>query len=225
MDVREGPAARRLEDGGPILTSGCRVSGALPDGWVEVALGIGDRRDVLLDAASPLRRLPGGLRIGAGSPRIMALLHAHRPDLVPVPEGPEDLPSVRPLWMDPRLESRGEVLDSASWLPEAGQGITVLVAPKALLSPGQVEEDVAARAVLDAERALTNMIPPQAVLTVRAQAFRRGLHLSALLFSRDGRRLVRAQAQGRVDDARGLAEEVAGRLRHRGGDRLAAGRA
>lgn len=215
-----------------VVTSACRVQGPAREQLIERAIGLGDRRDVLLGAGQPLRGLDAGTRVVAPDLRSVALLRSHYPDLVPLPSGTlgsavradvgseRAAPEIRPLWPDPGIESAGELLEPDSWLPEPGQGVAVL-----LHTPGSahlfrdVVVDPEADAVLQAERAVGRAFP-FAVPLVRAQLFGEWLSVHGIVLSSDGHRAVRARVRGDREDPVGVAERLVDVLMARGGDLL-----
>lgn len=220
--VRQGIPGR----GDVVLTTAEDLPREIPEDEEVIPLSVGDRREVLLGAPAALAQLPPGARIGIppgpGALRLHALIRALHPGLEPVDDGSHNGgrdPVVRPLWPDPALEVRGEVLDPAVWLPAPGQGIAVLRCAPGAGVPGVVA-DPAAAGILAAERELRSLFP-DAVMCCRALAFGDGLRLSAVLLSPDGRQAVRGAASGPRSHAGEVAGRVADLLRHRGADRVA----
>ena len=226
------PAPVLLSDVGrgkaSVLTSaGARAPGA---DVVERVVGVGDRRDLVLGAPCPLARVPAGSDVAVADLRSAALLRAHHPALNPVdPTSRDDAtagepaPAIRiqPSWPDPGLETRGEVLEAASWLPAAGQGIAVLMTSvDRAASLDHLPVDLDAKAVLAAERAVARAFSG-AVVLVRGWTFSDWLGLDALLLDPEGRRAVRGSVRDRGREPARVADALIRRLRDRGADQLA----
>lgn len=179
--------------------------------------GPSERRFVVLGGRS-LGHLPAGTPVGVPGPRMAALLRARHPDLVPVPGGDDADVRIVPLWTDPGLESRGELLERDGWLPGPGEGISVVLHRPG--DPAAPPSDPAAEAVLRAERALARLLPGPG-LSVLGQVYAGRIRLRALVVSPDGRRAVRGEGEGRLDDPEGTAAVVARVLEARGAGLLA----
>lgn len=195
----------------------------LKPGWRAIPLPGGDRREVLVGASAGLDALPPGERLkipaGRGGHRLRALLAGLYPELQAVDEDRRNgsgIPAILPLWPDPTLEVRGEVLDPAAWLPAPGQGLPVVLCAPRVELPG-LNPDRAAGRVLACERALARLFG-NSVLCCRTRSFGDGLRLSAVLLSPDGRQAVRGAASGPGSDPAGLAHRVGALLRRRGAD-------
>jgi hypothetical protein len=207
-----------------VLTSAGELWPPRVHGIRERALGVADRREVVLGARGPLASLgPGGV-VAVGDRRSATLLRAHHPTLRPiqVEDAAEAVPSdeagarIVPLWPDPTVETRGELLESGSWLPAAGQGIAVLLTPgSAAMDP--VPPDPAATALLALERGVAEAFPGVVTL-VRGWTFGDWLGLDAVLLGRDGRRAVRGRLRGRREPPEKVAGRMIGLLRGRGAD-------
>jgi porphobilinogen deaminase len=192
------------------------VPDPLPPGVTMVALGIGDRREVLVGGSPALADLAEGARVAVATPRQRGLLLAHHPGLEPVDPDTVGVPVVRPLWMDPTLEAQGEILEWESWVPAPGQGIPVLLQTGPGLPPLISRE---AQDVLAAERGLARAFPGS-LTCARGQTFADGIRLRALLLSPDGRQAVRGEEQGSRDEIEELVARLAATLRARGADRI-----
>lgn len=212
-----------------VITSACRVPRGGVDGLVERALGVGDRRDIVLGGGQPLGRLPAGTAVGAPDARTVALLRAHHPDLEPrspaghrppsaVGDGAGSTgPEIRPLWPDPGIESAGELLEPGSWLPSPGQGVAVLLhTPETADRFADIPEDPGAGAIVQAERAVGGAFS-FAVPLVRAQLFGEWLSVHAIVLTPEGDRGVRGRVRGDRDDPAGVAGRVIDLLMERGG--------
>lgn len=215
-----------------VITSACRVPRRGVEGLVERALGVGDRRDVVLEASQPLGRLPAGTGVRAPDARTLALLRAHHPQLEPAGATGQDaesisregagpvIPEIRPLWPDPGIESAGELLEPGSWLPSPGQGVAVLLhAPAAADRFADIPEDPQAEAIVRAERAVGEAFS-FAVPLVRAQFFGEWFSVHAIVLTPEGDRAVRARIRGDRDDPVGVAGRVIDLLMERGGSLL-----
>ena len=197
-----------------------------------------DPRDVLI-AREPatLSGLPAGASIGTGSPRRTAQLAAQRPDLRFVPiRGNVDtrLRKLRDGEVDAlvlagaglaRLDRLGEVdewLALSVVLPAPGQGALVLqtlTGSRAEALAREVDHSPTRRAV-EAERAVLQGLGGGCLSAVGAYAevVDGQLSLMAAVLAEDGSAVVRAAARGRVDHM--VVDEVVGRLRSEGADRL-----
>lgn len=176
-----------------------------------------------------LRMLPSGARIGTSSLRRRCQLAAHRPDLViDVLRGGIDTRLRRLADGDfdaivlavAGLERGGyeahirEILPESIMLPAAGQGalglecradddrILDLIAP--LACPDST-------LCVEAERAFGRLLDGGCQMPIAAFAVLRngGLGLQALVASLDGRRVLRTEIEGSVDEPRGLGTKAA----------------
>ena len=185
-----------------------------------------DRREVVLGARTPLASLRAGTEVVVRDLRAATILRAHHPTLRPVrcPDtdgvAPSDEEGARivPLWLDPSVETRGELLETGSWLPGAGQGIAVLLTPGTAV-PDPIPVDAAATGVLALERRVAAAFP-DAVTLVRGWTFGDWLGLDAVLLGRDGRRAVRGRLRGRRESTEQVAGRMIGLLHGRGADHL-----
>jgi hypothetical protein len=223
--AREPVSLAGLLDGSApgVVTSADSVLPEALEGLAERPLGIGDRRDLLLGASIPLDRLPAGTAIASPDARSTALLRAHHPRLRPTAPGASRLDreggerlQIRPLWPAPELESSGEVLEPASWLPAPGQGLAVLLhRPEVAHRFQHLPADPHTGAILTAERAVGAAFPA-AVPLVQGWVFGEWLGLGAVILSRDGRQAVRGRLRGSFADPLGLAERLVALLMDRG---------
>lgn len=206
-------------------------------------------RDVLVTLTgdpTPLTDLPAGGRIGVVGARRAAFLRAHRPDLVAVPltgaelsdvlraaaRGPKgaDFAAIVVSALEARLaglvETTVEALDAKSWLPEPGQGVLALVARHPIAEATALDH-LPTRTALRTELALVDALGPDvgAALGCLAQPSGRWIRLWAGVASADGRRLVRCDRTGPLDEAEALGARVAGELEERGVRLVAAGEA
>ncbi len=193
-----------------------------------------DARDVLVSRdGSRLMTLPGGARVGTGSPRRVAQLLAARPDLRPVPirgnvdtrlgkvaDGAVDAVILAAAGVE-RLGRRGElheVLPFDVMLPAPGQGALVLQAVEGSEAAhlAAAVDDHATRQAVEAERAVLRGLGGGCLSAIGAYAAVEGseLRLQATVLTEDGGRVARATASG-TEDARVVAEVIAG-LRDQG---------
>lgn len=232
------PLRRVLEGSADLALVGLRaLRGTAADGLTMLAaLPREDPRDVLVvleSSPTPLRSLRPGARVGVKGPRRQAFLTAHRPDVVAVPiadgfraelvGAASGLDAVilgsteaRGAGLGGRI---GEVLDPRSWLPEVGQGIVALMARHPLAEVTALDH-LPTRLVLRAELALLDALDPgpDAAYGSLAQPSGRLLRLWAAVATIDGRRLVRSDLTGPVDEPELLGASVAKQLMHRGAD-------
>lgn len=201
-------------------------------------------RDVLVTLsgrAIPLVELPRGARVGLVGPRRRAFLSAHRPDLeaIGLPrETLHEVASARGEGVDRTLDglrldalvmsaldaravglvdATVEALDAKAWLPEPGQGALALVARHPIAEATALDH-LPTRTALRAELALLEALdaPPDAPLGCLAQPSGRWIRLWAAAASADGRRLVRSDLTGPLDEPEGLGAAVARQLEGRG---------
>ena len=192
-----------------------------------------DARDVLVRVggeAAPLRALPRRARVAVTGTRRAALLRAHRDDLTPirVPDA-TDLAELEAegvaaavMWSgDARRaglsERATEMLDARSWPPEPGKGAVAIVGRHPIAEVTALDH-LPTRTALRAELALLDALeaPEGAALGSLAQPSGRILRLWAAVASEDGRRIVRADRTGPLDEPEQLGREVARMLQARG---------
>lgn len=201
-----------------------------------------DPRDVLValgGAPAPLRDLRRGARVAVSSARREALLRAHRSDIEPVRiGGPPDLDALARdgvdalvIWAgEARRERLGtrtaEVLDARSWPPDPGRG-AVAVLGRYPIAEVTALDHLPTRTALRAELALVDALelPADAPLGSLAQPSGRIMRLWAAVASRDGRRVVRADLTGPLDEPEQLGVSVARALEARGAEIVLAGAA
>lgn len=200
-----------------------------------------DPRDVLIGPrakrpAPTLQGLSAGSRLGTSSLRRRALARAFRPDLrienvrgnldtriAKVDRGEYDAilvaaAGVRRLGLWGRV---AEALERTAWLPAPGQGALGLVARA---DDGVVQRALfaldhrASRVAVRAERALLAALGGgcQTPVAALGMPYDSGLRLWGLVASPDGSRVVRADADGLLEDPEGLGGEVAELLVRRG---------
>lgn len=191
-------------------------------------------RDVLvaLDGDSaPLGGLPPGARVGVHGARRRAFLLAHRPDLccVSLPDGSGfglgdgglDLQAAVLGAVEARqagISDRAtEALDPKAWLPEPGKGALALVA-RHPIAEATVLDHLPTRTALRTELALLDALAlgPDAPFGSLAQPSGRWIRLWAACASTDGRRLVRSDVTGPLDEPESLGVSVARQLSERG---------
>lgn len=189
-------------------------------------------RDVLVTLSGQpitLAKLPSGARVGTVGSRRLAFLGAHRPDVVGVAlpasgaaaADDADLDAIIVSALDARLsgrtESTVEALEPKAWLPEPGQGALALVARHPIAEATAVDH-LPTRTALRCELALLEALdaPPDAPLGCLAQPSGRWIRLWAAAASPDGRRLVRSDLTGPLDEPEGVGCAVARQLEARG---------
>lgn len=195
--------------------------------------------------ATPLSELPGGARVGLVGRRRAAFLAAHRPDvrvielertalatLISAREESEvgadttaradvDLDAIVVSALDARhaglVDETVEALDPRAWLPEPGQGAFALIA-KHPIAEATALDHLPTRTALRAELALLDVleVDHEASLGCLAQPSGRWIRLWAAAASGDGRRLVRSDLTGPLDEPEGLGSAVARQLADRG---------
>jgi hydroxymethylbilane synthase len=193
-------------------------------------------RDVLVGLtgrATPLHALPSGSRVGLAGARRTAFLRAHRPDLEPAPlldvpigdttdgNGAGGLRAVVISAHEARLAGlvgpSVEALDAKAWLPEPGQGAVALVARHPIAEATALDH-LPTRTALRAELALLEALDADgdAPLGCLAQTSGRWIRLWAAAVAPDGRRLVRSDRTGPLDEPEALGAAVARELEDRG---------
>ena len=204
-----------------------------------------DPRDVLIGpggrtARTTLDGLARGSRVGTSSLRRRALARAFRPDwevddirgnldtrIGKVDRGEWDAivvaaAGVRRLGLWSRV---GEALERTAWLPAPGQGALGLVtraddrATRSALDP---LDHPLSRAAVQAERAVLAALGGGCQTPVGALAltYDRGIRLWGLVASVDGKRVVRGDLTGGIEDPENLGLGLADLLRRRGADEL-----
>ena len=196
-----------------------------------------DPRDALVSKdRRSLDSLPGGARVGTSSTRRRAQLLAARPDLEIIEargnvdtrirrmrEGRWDAVVLARAGLARlgRLDEITEVLPASTMLPAIGQGALAIVTRA---DDGAVRDRVSHlddppshRAVL-AERALLDLLEAgcRAPVAGLARVQSDSLRLAGAVFSPDGSRTLREEAEGPEADAESLGREVARRLLARG---------
>lgn len=212
----------------------------LPDGLtLAVVPRRVDPRDVLIGPRSAdvsLDALPSGARVGTGSLRRQALTRAFRDDLevegirgnldtriAKVDDGRYDAivvaaAGVVRLGLEERVN---EWMERTAWLPAPGQGALAVVArtedrkTRAMLEP---LDHMPSRAAVRAERTVLEDLGGGCQVPIAALGlpFDGGLRLWALVASPDGRRLVRSDRTGSIDDPEAVGRQVSRILRDRG---------
>jgi hydroxymethylbilane synthase len=190
-------------------------------------------RDVLVTLsgrAEALHELPPGARVGLRGARRAAFLRAHRPDVeavhldeVPIGGGTADseLRAVILSALEARraglVEATVEALEVKAWLPEPGQGVLALVARHPIAEATAVDH-LPTRTALRAELALLEALDARAdgTLGCVAQPSGRWIRLWAAAASEDGRRLVRSDKTGPLDEPESLGTHVAREMQARG---------
>jgi len=199
-----------------------------------------DPRDVLVcinGAQAPLRDLRRGARVGLAGRRRSALLHAHRRDLavVPITDDP-DIDTLVDDGVDAIVMWSGEarraglstkvteLLDARSWPPHPGGGAVAIVGRHPIAEVTGLDH-LPTRTALRAELALVDALdlPSDAPLGSLAQPSGRIMRLWAAIASEDGRRVVRADLTGPLDEPEQLGAAVARALQARGAEIVLSG--
>ena len=197
-------------------------------------------RDVLVSVAgpaAPLRELRRGGRVALAGLRRAALLKAHRPDLEVVPldtfatreEHAADGVVAAVMWSGEARRAglagrTTEVLDARSWPPEPGKGALALIGRHPIAEVTALDH-LPTRTALRAELAVVDALglPDRSGLGALAQPSGRLMRLWAALASEDGRRVVRADLTGPLDEPEQLGVAVARALEARGAEIVLAG--
>ena len=176
-----------------------------------------------------LDALPQGAIVGTSSLRRHAQLKARRPDLqvrdlrgnvntrlAKLDAGQYDaiilaVAGLKRLGFDARIRAR---LTAPEWLPAAAQGaicIETRAGDHAVIERVRALHDADTAARICAERAMNQRLGGSCQVPIAALALRHGgeLHLEGLVGHADSGRLVRAQAQGSVDQPEALGNAVA----------------
>ena len=214
------------------------LRGAAAEGLAMLAvLPREDARDVLVHVGgvrAPLMELRRGARVGLSGSRRAALLRAHRPDLEPVEVdgiGDRSLPSLEGAGLDAAILWSGEVrrsglaarttelLDARSWPPDPGRGAVAIIGRHPIAEVTALDH-LPTRTALRAELALVDALdlPGRAAVGALAQPSGRIMRLWAAVASEDGRRVVRADLTGPLDEPEQLGVSVARVLEARGSD-------
>ncbi len=205
-------------------------------------LSLVEPRDALVGASgtTSMEALPAGSRIGFEGPLRRELLGVHRPDAVAVEIGSAEealvgleedridgwIASVRVIRDAGAADRILEILEPTSWMAAPGCGtLFVQGVPDAAWS-GVVEalDEPAARQALLAEAAVVDALGagPGDAVAVTARPHGPLLRVRALVAASSGRRLVRAEVSGRLDDAEEVGRRVARQLVARGALQLMA---
>lgn len=193
-------------------------------------------RDVMVPCSpgvSAMDDLTTGHRVGVAGARRAALLAAHRPTVtaVDVPLGDpaevnaalnrDDIDALVVSAIAARSAGRSdaatEALDAKSWLPAPGQGALALIARHPIAEATALDH-LPTRTALRTELALLDALEPSgdSALGCLAQPSGRWIRLWASVASQDGRRLVRCDLTGPLDEPESLGRQVAETLRARG---------
>lgn len=207
------------------------LRGSAADGLTTVAvLPRGEFRDVLVSlsgAPMPLADLPEGARVGVVGQRCLAFLRAHRPEVEPVVL--ESVAMIGELQLDAAVlgsfearqaglgEATAETLEPKAWLPEPGRGALALIARHPIAEATALDH-LPTRTALRAELSLLDALDASADATLGAlaQPSGRSIRLWAAAASPDGRRLVRSDLTGPLDEPEALGMAVARQLTERG---------
>ena len=202
-----------------------------------------DPADALVSRAGlPLAGLPAGATVGTSSPRRESLIRSLRPDARVVPlrgnvdsrvrqldQGDFDaivlaVAGLERLGLGARVSER---LDPRAFPPAPGQGALAVQARKddtEIHAVVEALDDGAARATTSAERACLEWLGGGCSRPVGVHAWLdvRTIHVTAVVGSPDGARMLTAEASGSVDDAAGVGREAAGSLIEAGAGQLLA---
>jgi hydroxymethylbilane synthase len=194
-----------------------------------------DPRDVLVcvgGTQAPLRDLRRGARVAVSGARRAALLLAHRADAEVVPvTGAMDVQALAEDGVDAAVMWSGEarraglsprateLLDARSWPPDPGRGAVAIVGRHPIAEVTGLDH-LPTRTALRAELALVDALdlPAGAPLGSLAQPSGRIMRLWAAIASEDGRRVVRADLTGPLDEPEQLGVSVARELEARGAE-------
>jgi len=193
-----------------------------------------DVRDaVLTGGGSGLDSLPRGARVGTGSPRREGQIRRLRPDLVCEQARGNVDTRIRHL-REGRFEAivlaragllrlgreseAAEILSLDRMLPAVGQGALAIVTREGAAAPVGRLDHADTRAAVLAERRLLRDLEGGCRAPIAAHARTAGgsLHLVAAVFSRDGTRYLREEAEGVREGPEQLGAAVARRLLDRG---------
>jgi hydroxymethylbilane synthase len=201
-----------------------------------------DPRDALVGRdGAKLADLPGGAKIGTGSPRRAAQLLMLRPDVSPVPvrgNAGTRLAKVETGELDAvvlahaglarigRLDAVTQIFEPDEMLPAAGQGALAVEC-----SAGREEivallggiDDAVSRAATTAERGLLAGLQAGCAAPVGAYAVGTdGLRLSGVVVAADGGMALRGSVSGALAEAESLGWQLAADLLSRGAGRYMA---
>ena len=228
-------AVHSAKDVGPDIAEGLRI---LPVGPRQ------DARDVLVSKLGlSLMSLPGGTRLGTGSPRRKAQVKALRPDVSVVPirgNVGTRLDKARGTDYDGvviaaaglarlgRLSEATEFLDVEQVTPDVGQGTLVAEfrqedADMGTMITSIVLEDT--DSAFRAERSFLDTLGGGCTAPVAAYGEIDGqrMCLSAMAATLDGTRILRAQIEGDVDEAEDIGQRAAMTLLDSGASEIARG--
>jgi hydroxymethylbilane synthase len=200
----------------------------------------GDPRDALVSRDGRcLAELPRGARVGTGSPRRRALLHAVRPDLEVVPargnvdtrlrrlrEGAYDALILAAVGLE-RLglgDVVTEYLDPTLWVPAAGQGALAVQcrtdSSEAVLAAAL--DHPPTRAAVVAERAVLRRLGSgcRVPVGVHGRVEHGKLAVRGVLLAPDGSRSITAERTGAPAEAEALGRTLAEDLLRKGSDLL-----
>jgi hydroxymethylbilane synthase len=209
----------------------------LPPATSAAVIGLAEPRDALVAvtaASTSVADLPPGASVAVEGRLRHELLAVHRPDVTPR-QVADPAHALRMLddgelqgWIGPVPTIRaagaadriGEVLEPTSWLPASGRGALLLEWKESSEEIGDLLrelDDGGARAALEAEVCVLRALGAglEAPVGVVARPHGPLLRIRALVPAAEGRRLVCAEASGRLDDpedaGRRAAEELVAR--------------
>ena len=228
-------AVHSAKDVGPDIAEGLRI---LPVGKRQ------DARDVLVSKLGlSLMSLPGGTRLGTGSPRRKAQVKALRPDVSVVPirgNVGTRLDKARGTDYDGvviaaaglarlgRLSEATEFLDVEQVTPDVGQGTLVAEFRQRDADTGTMITSIVLEdtdSAFRAERSFLGTLGGGCTAPVAAYGEIDGkrLRLFAMAATLDGTRILRAQIEGDVDEAEDIGQRAAMTLLDSGASEIARG--
>jgi len=212
----------------------------IPEGLVIAAIARrADPRDIIVNKwHAALKDIPGGARIGTGSPRRTALMKAARPDITLLPirgNVGTRLQKAKGAAYDGvvlaaaglgrlgRLDEAADYLDPDEFVPDAGQGALMLQARAGDIPTLDIlaaANHPASAAAVRAERAFVDSIGGGCTSPVAAYARLEDtwLHMVAFAASPDGSQVFRARLTAPSSDPEDAGQRLADKLLQTGAD-------